>query len=434
MSAPSLIILVYLGLWVLGGLLLLLPFSTYEGIAPVDAFFTSASAITLTGLTVKSTAEDFTTFGKIVIISLIQVSGLGIVSFFLFISYLRSKRVIDITYRRVFSTLFGAEKISIRKLVFFVVVLTFIVELLGAVLLYMSGYFPNFFSAFFHSTSAFCHAGFDVTGKSLIDAPLFVVGVHGAIILLSSLGAPTLFELMSKAMNKLSISGKKKDEESDEKLYRLSTHSRVVIWTTFSLLVAQVFLSIQFLGWRNIHHALFLSVSSRTAGFSTVDISGFPSALLLLFSFFMFIGASPGSSGGGIRTVTFATIITFIAKQLRGYRYTTLFKRRVPEERVRMALAFSIACFSVIFISFFFLLIAEGDRVNPMHLFFEVVSAFATVGLSTGITPNLTPASKIILILTMLLGKIGIINIFYSIYYAEKKVEIKYVEEDIVLP
>lgn len=433
MSAPFATIVFFVVLWLIGGFLLILPFSTYNGISPVDAFFTSASAVSLTGLTVKNTAEDFTLFGKVVIITLIQISGLGIVSFYLFISYILSGKVIDITYRRVFSFLFGVQKMSMRNLVFFILIFTLSVELIGAGFLYITGYFPSFFIALFHSISAFCHAGFDLTGKSLIEAPISVIAIHASIIFVSSLGAPTLFELMSKALDKIPI--KAKNEMEDEKrLHRLSTHSRIVLWTSLYLILFQTFISTQFIGWKNIHHSLFLSISARTAGFSSLDLSTFPKALLLLFCVFMFIGASPGSSGGGIRTVTFATILIFSVRQLMGYNYTSLFKRRLPDKRVKTAVAYSVMCFSVVFLSFFLLLISEENHVDPIHLLFETVSAFATVGLSAGITPNLQDTSKIILIITMLLGKIGIINIFYAMYYRERKTELKYAEEDVILP
>ncbi len=423
MSPPLIFFTLYVLGSFIGGILLMLPISTRFEIPPIDALFTAVSALTLTGLSVKNISTDFTTFGKFVMLILIQISGIGFISFYLFISYVLSGRIIDISYRKLFSDVFAITKLSIRHLVFFVVFFMFSLQILGTFALILTDQFKfRFFDAFFHSTSALYHAGLDLTGKSLIPASSIVLIIHGFLILVGSLGAPALFELIFRFLKR------RAEYES------LSLHTRIVLRTTAICILIQTIVLLILIGSKDILKLVFLSIATRTAGFTPFDFSGFPHSALFIICIFMYIGASPGSAGGGIRTVVFAVLISFVFKELSGRKYVTILKRRVPEPTVSKAVAFASGCFFIIIISFFLLLWADGHRFDPMSLFFEAVSAFATVGFSTGITPKLSEASKLILIITMLTGKIGIINLFYAIYYRGREVEIKYVEEDLRIP
>ncbi|MEO0122572.1 MAG: TrkH family potassium uptake protein [candidate division WOR-3 bacterium] len=432
----------YVSIIIIGAILLSLPFSTTNGISFIDAIFTSTSALCVTGLIVKNTAMDFTLFGKCIILLLIQIGGLGYMtlstSFFFFLG-----KKISLRDRMLFKE--SVNILSYDNLMRFawrIFRITFVVEMIGAILFYFS--FVKKFSppiaaghAIFHSISAFCNAGFSTFSENLtlfanfwnvplIASVLIITGGIGFIVI-----SDIYYVLIKKQRKELSL------------------HSKIVLKTTIILLVVGTLFILFYEGQRSlvnyslpmkIIHSFFQSVTPRTAGFNTVDISSFSTATIFLLIVLMFIGASPGGTGGGVKTSTFALMLIWIKELLFG-RYkndVTTMKKRIPQEQaMRSFLLISLSVF-LILISFFLILLF--DRAQPLKLLFEIFSAFGTVGLSLG--SNLNPYcnyvgefslfSKLIIILLMLIGRVGTLTLG-SALIRPRNFDFSYPEESIVV-
>lgn len=404
----------------IGALLLCLPWSQHGRVGFLDALFTATSAVCVTGLTVVDTGTEFTFFGQVVILVLIQTGGIGIMSFAGLAFQLLGRRM-SLQSQAVLQDTFFQRDVAeeFHRTFKVILILTFGIEATGALLIWMfllprTDVGPALFSAVFHSVSAFCNAGFSIYTDNLIglrDSP----GILIVIMLLIVSGG-----LGYTVLNELRTLGRGPSGESRvRKPHVFSMHCRLVLWVTSFLLVGGA-VGIFIFGltpgevtWGDkILNAAFQSVTARTAGFNSVDIGKMAETSLFILIVLMFIGGSPGSCAGGIKTTTAAIWGARIRVALRGERELHLLGRRVPWEQVgRADLVVALAiCWNLAGIM---LLLTTEAKLPESHLglVFEQISAFGTVGLSTGLTPNLSPVGKLWIIATMFVGRLGPLTI-----------------------
>ncbi|RAP34265.1 hypothetical protein DID80_07460 [Candidatus Marinamargulisbacteria bacterium SCGC AAA071-K20] len=421
----------------LGSLLLSLPVSTTYGshISYVDALFTSFSAVCVTGLVVNDVGVDFTYFGQIVILLLIQIGGLGIISFSILLSLVTHKKISLIVskgYQASYATFSLNETF---KAILFIFKVTLFFELLGAALLYWGwqGQFDTvnegMFYAIFHSISAFCNAGFSLFSDSLVSHALHVPTVMtiSFLIILGGLGFPVLFNLFYY----------------QHKSYfgvRIKLQTKLALYVTGLLLVIGTL--VIYLGEFNgalsgyslqdkFLLSWFQSVTSRTAGFNTMNLNYFGGHTLLMLMIFMIIGANPGSTGGGIKTTTFGLIVVSFWSNLKSSRHVNLMKRRIEEKNI--VEAFSLLFLAILFIGLFGYGLFLIEKGSFLPIMFEVVSAFGTVGLSLGVTQELSNGGKILIMVLMFIGRIGPLSILYALSKPKPTVNYAYPKEDLVL-
>jgi len=429
---PSTIIVLSFFLIILaGGILLSLPISSASGQPTnfLDAYFTSNSATCVTGLVVLDTGVYFSLFGLIVIIILMQVGGLGYMTFSVFtMLVLRKKLFVSerMMMQEALNISSGKEVMEVLKKIFLIV---FAVEGLGVLILFLRwapelGVGNGILYAVFHSVSAFNNAGFALPPNFANLAPyvtdIIINLTITTLIIIGGLGFMVISDILK---------GKK-----------LSVHSKITIVTTLLLIlfgtIGVFFLEFsnpQTLGPMPVGHkilaAYFQAVTPRTAGFNTINISAMFAPTLILTMILMFIGASPGGTGGGIKTTTFAVLIGTIRATLKGLKDTVMFKRRIPHETVRRA--FTITTLSVFIVVIAILLLNYFDKFSLIESAFEVFSAFGTVGLSMGITPKLSSIGKIIIIVVMFIGRVGPLGLALTLLIKQKEPKIEYPKESI---
>ena len=424
-----------------GAVILALPISAGERpVSLIDALFTSTSAVCVTGLVVLDTGKDFSLFGQIVILVLIQLGGLGIMTFTTAIMLMIGTQL-SFQDRLGFMGGFTAgSRVKAPQLLRAIIVSTAVVELVGAGVLYFA--FRQTFPAgqamyygIFHSIAAFCNAGFSPFTNNLegyANSVIVVLSIAGLIIF-GGLGFAVIRDLYDRVRYKKS---------------RLSLHSKLCLATTGILLVvgAVSFFLLEhdnaLRGMGPIHaaaNALFQSVTPRTAGFNTIPQADLSETSLLLTILLMFIGACPGSTGGGIKTATVAVIVLLLVDRFLGRRGAFAFKRTISADSVARALAVLLLGVLVVLVTFTVLLIVEAPAASPPNhsrfvaSLFEVVSAFGTVGLSMGMTPGLTPLGKIILILTMYIGRVGLLTLALALARGPERGEAVYIEEPVMV-
>jgi trk system potassium uptake protein TrkH len=438
------IIISYLAAAAVGTVLLSLPLaSTGAPLARIDAFFTATSAICVTGLIVVDTGTQFTLFGKSVILVLIQLGGLGVMTFsvlfFLFLG-----RRLGTKQRWIITESFTPTPIQeVRSLIKSIFIFTFATEGIGMLLLYVRwrASMPAadaIFSSLFHSVSAFCNAGFSLFETSFVryrGSMLLNITIM-ALIVIGGLGFPVIYEFIGRIQNR-----------RQHRRRPFSLHTRMVLWTTVILILVGA--GIIFLleldrpdytaGFRErILTALFQSVTARTAGFNTLDIPSLSAATLFTLIMLMFIGASPGSCGGGIKTTSLAVITGIFRNKIRGRNYVSIFHRTLSEDTVSRALAIFIMGVVTVTIGLILLLITELESAIPgtdyfLTCFFEAVSAFGTVGLSMGITPTLSAGGKLVIVVLMLVGRVGLLTIAYVVTRRVREDLFRYVEEKVMI-
>jgi len=424
---------------IIGTFLLHLPISTTRPISFLDAFFTATSAVTVTGLVVLDTYSDFTLFGKIVILFLIQVGGLGYMTLSTFFLILLRRRI---GLKERFILAEALEYPSIHGLVRFlkkVFVFVFTVELTGALLLstYFSikGVESPVFNGIFHAVSAFNNAGFSTFKNGLLAFrdDLFVNLIISFLVILGGIGFFVINDIhlyFTKVVR------------------RLSVHSILVIFFSCFLIIFGT-VGLIFTEWNNdaglwkynwykrILSSFFMSVSARTAGFSTVDLSSVSESSQFLLIILMFIGASPGGTGGGIKTTTFLVILLAVFSYIRGKEQTIILERSISESTIKRALV--ILSLSIFFITLVNLLLDKIEEKDFLYTFFEVVSAFSTVGLSMGNAEGLSycadfsPFGKVLIIITMLVGRVGILGFALALAGKAPVQRIKYPEARILV-
>lgn len=404
------------------GMLMLPEMTTGGHFRFLDALFTATSASCVTGLTVVDTATFFTQKGQVVIMILIQLGGINIISFAAFFATL-SQRKGGLKYQSLIKDLLSAEQLSdTRRILRAIIKWSLFIEIAGSFLLYFSwGNAIHFasnkekvFSSVFHAISAFNNAGF-----SLFSDNLYPIGLNNMvqfqliIALLVVTGGLGFFVLQDL----FGISNIRQRFNLRWKSYHISTKITLRMTGVLLLTGTLVFFILEkngVLAGKDFGNAfvtsLFQSVTTRTAGFNTIDMAHLTKPVLMLFMMLMFVGAGSGSTGGGIKVTTFALIIKSTIATIRGKKHVEFFKRNIPFEIVNKAYIILVYALFVISASIFALSITDPD-VNFIQLAFEEFSAFATVGLSTGITPDLSTGGRIIIIISMYVGRIGILSI-----------------------
>ncbi len=439
-NTPRFLVYSFLTLIATGTLLLMLPGATRdgEGLLFIDALFTSTSAVCVTGLIVVDTATHFTLFGEIVIMTLIQLGGIGIITFatflFLFISGGLGVGQMNTLKDMVAEKNTSVVTATLKKVVGF----TFLVEAIAVAAYYISWDMDfatqgqRFLFSVFHAISAFCNAGFSLFTNSLADvhnATNLGVNITTVIlIVLGGLGFTSIWEIIQRKSKKLPWRR------------RLSIHTRTVLVTTASLIVAGTLL-ILILEWNHTLAgysfgdkfllSLFQSVTTRTAGFNTLDTGLMGVSATLIMLILMFIGGSPASTAGGIKTTTFAVLLRSITMTVRGYNRMEFYKRTVPNTIIFRAMSAILLAVSCISISTILLTIVEDHAF--LDLLFEEVSAFATVGLSRGITGDLTSWGKGIIIVSMFVGRVGILTFMIAFATRVESHKYRYPEENIMV-
>jgi len=400
----------------LGAIVLWLPWShEAKEMGFVDALFTATSAVCVTGLIVLDTGKDFTFFGQTVILALIQVGGLGIMTLAALAFVLAGRRM-PLRSQAVVSESFFQQDLAseFRSTFRTILAITFLAEGIGASLLFV--FFidrmesPNAaFAAVFHAISAFCNAGFSTFSGNLMEVRDSSGSILVIMILIVSggLGYMVLHEIWANAwviMKSRSVSA----------ATRFSFHARVVLIVTALLLFwGGVGLLIFGLGeqlhWADrLLHALFQSVTARTAGFNSVDIGRLPSASLFILVMLMFVGGSPASCAGGVKTTGFVVWLARLNASVRGRKEVRLLDRQIPQEVVnRVDFLLALAVFWNVIGILILLSTQTHLRVSALDLIFEQISAFGTVGLSTGLTPELSTAGKLWICATMFVGRTG---------------------------
>ncbi|MCP5464880.1 MAG: Trk family potassium uptake protein [Deltaproteobacteria bacterium] len=413
-------VLSFLALILFGTVLLMLPFSTAGANTAglIDAFFTAVSAVCVTGLIVQDTATFFSRFGQGVILILIQLGGLGIMSLYAALPVIFGAQL-RLSQRRMFSAIFEADNYtSLKQTIRAIVKYTFIIESLGAIILSLRFYYllddlkKAIFYGVFHSVSAFCNAGFALFSDSLIQfsGDWIINIVISSLYILGGLGFVVLFQLIHRrSFKKLSANSK------------LAVVSTLVLIIVPSIIVFHFEFNNAFVG-RGIGEKTLLTflqvTSTRTAGFNSIDLNLFSNATLFLFCILMFVGASPGGSGGGVKTTTAGLMFLSIRSIFKGQPDIECFGRRVPRDVVTRSVAIIAIGFSIVTVFIIALMMIE--EASFVHVFFEVISAFSTVGLSLGLTPELTDWGKFLISIVMFVGRIGTLSLIFLIGAEDK--------------
>jgi trk system potassium uptake protein len=432
LAPGQIVILSFVAIILVGTLLLSLPISAAEGknISFIDAFFMATSATCVTGLSTVSVPENFSFIGQIILLVLIQIGGLGYMTLYSSMTILLGKSLAVRDQVMMQDLLDISSLEDLLQMIINIVRYTLVIELIGAVILSISfslaghEFGESLYMGIFHSVSAFCNAGFALFDNSLENFALnpFVHGTVSALIFLGGLGFIVLKEL-----EYLFLKG--------GKVINLTVHTKVVLVTNLTLigLVAAYIFFGEFLHgldqyglWEKVQISVFQSITTRTAGFNTIAMSSLHPHTIYLMCLVMFIGASPGSTGGGIKTTTFAILFQSVKATLKGRDKVDFFDRTVPNIIVVRAVA--IIIISLMIVSSFILVMM---KIEPEHdflsVFFEVVSAFSTVGLSLGITPYLSVAGKLVLSLLMLVGRVGPLTLALAVGKNKKDdVSLKY--------
>jgi len=421
----------------IGGSILSLPISSVDGnyTSFLDSLFTSTSAVCVTGLVTIDTGTHWNNFGKVVIMILIETGGLGFMSITIFIAVLLGKKI-TLKDRLIMQEAMNAFNIQgLVKMVKYVLTFTLSVQICGAVLL-ATQFIPQFgwktgvFFGVFHSVSAFCNAGFDLFGNyaSLVSysSNSVVLLTISGLIIIGGLGFTVSLEIFNY-----------------RKARRFSTHSKMVIFITLVLIIfGTIFIFL--VEYRNVEtlanmtfrdkvlNAFFASVTPRTAGFNSISTEGMTMAGKLMTIILMFIGGASGSTAGGLKVTTFGVLVFTLISSLKGREDTEAFGRKFSKESVYKALTLlSIAMLLVITVTTI-LTITEPDKLF-INLLYEATSAFGTVGLTAGVTQSIGSISKVVLIITMYLGRVGALTVILAVINKKKKNGIKYPEAKILI-
>ena len=422
------VLFLYVGTVFLFTLFYLMPCFHEIPISFVDALFLSASGMSVTGLSTIDVSSVLTVWGQLILLIQIQIGGIGIMIFVVYLFLLVGKQL---SLPQMIVTSFdqnSSSMKSIKGIMFLILPITFTCEFIGFLFLYpsISVLYNNpleaVFVTTFHSISSFTNAGFDLFGGSLYEfskEPLFLM-VTGILLVLGTIGFPVILELLNG-----------KGKKSVFTKTNIVMHS-VLLMVGFLLLA--FFESNNRLSelsiWDKTINAIFLSITSRNGGITSLEVSTLSASSILLLMILMFIGASPNSCGGGIKTTTFAVLLSKILSVIKGREDTILFKRRIPNAEIDKAFLIFFSYSLLFLIST--LVISYVEKATLEQIAFEVMSALTTTGLSMGITSELTTFSKVWLIILMLIGRIGIISWIF-LFIKTKPSKIKYVTENIVV-
>ncbi|MGG1661888.1 TrkH family potassium uptake protein [Brevibacillus sp. NRS-1366] len=430
LDPPKTLVIGFAFIILLGTTLLTLPSATVNGLGLpwLDALFTATSATCVTGLVVVDTGTTFTVFGQIVILSLIQVGGLGFMTVATFFALIMRKKI-SLRERLILQeSLNHMAMEGVVRLAKMILIFTAAAEFIGGVLLSIRFAFDfplstAIYLGFFHAISNFNNAGFDLMGDfssltAYVDDPLVTLVVC-ALIIVGGIGFIVVSEVYDY-----------------RRTHRLSLHTKVVLATTAILVVAGTVL-IFLLEYTNpktlqplsllgkVLGSLYQSVTARTAGSNTLSIGDMHQSSLFLIILLMFIGASPGSTGGGIKTTTFATLIGAVIAQVKGKEDVIFFRQRILPHMIYKSLTVTMIGLFIVMAMTMALSITETKATFQMVLF-EVTSAFATTGLSMGLTPELSPVGKCLIVLTMFAGRVGPLTIAFALAQRKQKEYYRY--------
>ena len=443
MDPAKVMVIGFASVVLLGALLLNLPIATKSGesIGLLDALFTATSAVCVTGLIVVDTATYWSIFGQVVIITLIQIGGLGFMTIATMFALLTKKKI-NLRERLLIQESLNQKDLSgMVRLTRYVILITFLIEGIGAILLSFT-FIPQFglgrgvWYSIFHAISAFCNAGFDLMGSvsgpftsltSYVDNFMIVMTIS-ALIILGGIGFPVMLDVIRT-----------------KKASRLNMHSKVVIFTTAILIgIGSIFIFVvefnnpKTLGTLSLPGkllaAFFQSVTTRTAGFNTIDLTLIKESSLFIMMILMFIGASPASTGGGIKTTTLASLVITVRSFISGKGDIEVCERRISGATITKAIGiFFIATALVVFGTLALSLTDEGFTL--VECGFEIVSAIATVGVSIGGSPSLTTMGKVVVMIAMFIGRVGSLTIFVALLSkgARKKPPVRYPEGKIIV-
>lgn len=430
----------------IGSAALLYPNCHAEGVDPLsvsDAIFTATSATCVTGLVVRSTGNDLSWLGQAVVLLLIQVGGLGIMTFTTYAIF-SIGRTATLRHRAVLTATMGADSnVDLRQILRYAFLVTLLAEFIGFIILAIRNLASGFsvgaacWHALFHSVSAFCNAGFGLYDDSLmryqgdVIVNLTIIG----LIITGGIGFPVILDLKQK------WNGSWRDCWE-----KLTLHSKLMLIGTAMLLLFGV-ASFLVLEWRNVLSdmpywkrmlvALFYSTTCRTAGFNTVDVSKLTNAMLFVSILLMMVGAGPGSTAGGFKVSTLSILVMQAWSSFRGRRKVNVFRRTIPPETVTKAMVTAIL-FSAVATVALTVLLAFEQSIKPhlasqglfLDAAFEVVSALGTVGLSAGLTDDLSTAGRVIVIVLMFLGRLGPITVFAVLSRGEERQLIEFSNEE----
>ena len=435
-----LIFLTYIGSIFLFAFILMLPISNKVNLGFVDALFTASSAISCTGLIVKSTPMDFTVFGQVIIILMIQLGGFGYISMAVLLSMVLGKRLsyndrMALKDSYEFPTMSGIVRFLRR-----VFLSILVIEAIGAILLsarfsFDFGFKEALWLGAFHAISAFNNAGFSLFDTSMMDykGDLFINIIICSLIIIGGLGYMVVLELYYLRIKIVP---------------KLSNHTKTVLYSTLFLILLGMLLvyTLEFsnpktlgeLSWyEQLLTTFFTSVNFRTSGFNSLDVGSFSDSLLFFSTAIMIIGGAPGGTAGGIKITTFVVLSVTAWYFLRGEAQPRLFSRAIPTTTIYKAL--SIAMVTVIYVCISTIIVVEIENRDFVKIFFELISAFATVGISVGdggvvsYSALFSDSSKIIVALLMFMGKIGVITFSGVILGQTRKISIKYPEGSVIL-
>ncbi|MCM3269459.1 TrkH family potassium uptake protein [Paenibacillus elgii] len=440
LTPPQILVIGFAAIILLGATLLSLPISSASGQPTlfIDALFTATSATCVTGLVVVDTGSHYSMFGQIIIISLIQVGGLGFMTMSTLFAFVLRKRI-SLKERLILQEAMNQGSMEgIVRLIRRVLVYSLTIEFTAAVIFSIRwsfdfGISKGIYFGIFHAISFFNNAGFDLFGSVVAPFTSLTTYADDWIVNIVSMGLIILGGIGFVVMS---------DVVDYRKHKRLSLHSKVVLSATGLLIVvgAIVIFIFEFtnqktlgsLNWSGkILASFFQSVSPRTAGANSVDIGAMRQASQFFIIILMFIGASPGSTGGGIKTTTFTTLIGAMIAMIRGKEDIVLFHYRLGKDRILKAITLTmIALFLVIFVT---MLLTTTENQSFLKLLFEVTSAFGTVGLTMGVTPDLSFFGKIMISLTMFAGRLGPLTLAYALGPKAEKELYRYPEGKITI-
>ena len=432
LNPPRVLALGFGALILIGAILLNLPIATNTGekVGFINALFTSSSAVCVTGLVVKNTADYWSNFGHVVIISLIQMGGLGFMTMTTVGALLLGKRI-TFTERLVIKEQLNQETMTgLVKLTKYVVASTFLIEGIGAIILAtkfipMHGFKKGIWFSVFHAISAFCNAGFDIMGSSLEPyvGDLTLNLTLAFLVIIGGLGFSVYIDI-----------------SKNRKFSRLKVNSKLVLVMTASLLILGSILIFAtesnnpntmagFTAKEKVLSSFFQSSIARTAGFNSINLNGMREATVIILVILMFIGGSPGSTAGGVKTTTFGVLLLTTRAVIRGDRDVIIFKRRISQSIINRSLA--IFMVGIVMVLSLTLLLTFTENASFLDLLFETTSAFATVGLSRSLSPNLTNIGKILISLTMYAGRVGPLTMAFAFAQKERMENYRYSEGNI---
>jgi len=441
LSPVQFIIIGYMATILIASALLTAPFSVKDSasLSWYEALFTATSAVSVTGLYVVNIYETFTPIGNLILIVLFQIGGIGIMTLGTFI-YIILGRNVTLSHRRLImvdqnrSSLAGL--VRLMKLVFFMaMIFEFIGALIFTVYFYAAGYAPTWkraiYEGVYHSIASFTNAGFDIFGNSLMDFShdYFVQLITILLIVLGAIGFPVLIEVHEYWFRK-------------QENFRFSLFTKLTALTYLGLLIAgavslwliEDHLYYADMSWHEkLFQSLFHSVTARSAGFTTMDVNELSTASHFLLSALMFIGASPSSAGGGIRTTTFVLIILTITTYALGRREVRVFKRTIKQDDIIKSFVVFTSAMILLVLSIIVIDSVELSRFSLHQIIFEVCSAFGTTGLSSGLSAELSPISQFILMALMFLGRIGMLTVIFYFLPSRRKEAFHYPKEDIII-